>query len=100
MRTYPYKAWVLMPSFKPVEIEFVGACDDDEYCEDGEGRPVDADPADITSGSKIYRLHEIYTTKQAAIAAGRALLVRMREAIEKLLVNLDKKSAALNKASK
>lgn len=87
-RTYPYKGWVLQPSFKPVEVEFVSAY-----------RALSReDYGDRSTAGKVYARSEIHATKADAIAFGRAEIVRMQADIDKRQSKLSAKSAALNKA--
>ncbi|NPS81517.1 hypothetical protein [Pseudomonas aeruginosa] len=52
-RTYPYKAWILQPSFKPKEVELVKP-----YVGWG------AHYGDETASKKVYRLDEIFPSKK------------------------------------
>jgi len=88
-RSYPYKAWILMPSFKPVEVEFV-----QEY------RSFSESYGDVTDKGKIVRKDEIFASKEAAISAGHARLVKHRAQIAKLQLGHDKKLEVLKKAEK
>lgn len=85
-RTYPYKAWVLMPSFKPVEVELVrnyGVYYDE------------------TANGKIYHIeHSLHPTKAAAIAAGRKKIDEQQADIAKRLERINKRIAALDKAER
>ena len=82
--TFPYTAWVLMPSFKPVEVTFV-----DTYC--GEWHK--------TQAGKAYHHTVIHQTKAAAITCGLADLKKQQAAIDKMQQNLNKRRAVLEKAS-
>jgi len=83
-RTYPYKAWALTPSFKPVEIELVS-----NY----------GMHHDETAKGKIYNAyHELYPTKAAAIAAGRKKIDEQQAETAKRLERINKRIAALDKA--
>jgi len=85
-RTYPYKAWVLMPSFKPAEVELVS-----NY-----GLYYDE-----TAKGKIYHIkHSLYPTKAAAIAAGRKKIDEQQADIAKRLERINKRIAALDKAER
>lgn len=55
-KTYPRKAWVLMPSFKPVEISVVKEDRIPSY--------------DISEKGKSYHISDLFETKEAAIEAG------------------------------
>lgn len=90
-RTYPYAAWVLMPSFKPKQVELVKA-----YGSWG-GEPADYD---LTSEGKPYHPTELHSSQANAIAAGRLSLERQRIDLDKKLANLAKKHTALDKAEK
>lgn len=86
-RSYPYKAWILMPSFKPVEVEFV-----EQY------KSFSEDYGDLTNKRKVVRRDEIFPTKQDAINGGHLRLRRHRAQIAKLQAGHDKKLEALKKA--
>jgi len=85
---YPYKAWILMPSFKPVEVEFVK-----QYEAFGE-----RDYGDVTNKGKLMRRDEIHATKSEAIKVGHERLAKSRAQIDKLQLGHDKKLEALRKA--
>lgn len=82
---FPYQGWVLTPGFKPVEKTFTGYV----YGKDWH----DAD------GKKAYHIKDIFVDKHAAITWGRANLQAQEEAIDKKLANIEKRRAALDKAS-
>lgn len=84
--TFPYTAWVLMPSFKPVEVRFVRKRYDGSWHE--------------TAAGKIYRTENVHQDKAEAIAWGLADLAKQQAAINKKQQNLNKRRAALDKASK
>lgn len=86
-RSYPYKAWILMPSFKPVEVEFVRNYE-----------TFGGDYGDVKDGGKIVRRDEIYPSKDAAISGAHERLAKHRAQIAKLQLGHDKKLAALKKA--
>jgi hypothetical protein len=86
-RSYPYKGWILMPSFKPVEVEFV-----EQYTSFGN------DYGDRTEKGKVYRRDEIFAGKQLALNGGHLRLEKHRAQIAKLQLGHDKKLAALKKA--
>jgi hypothetical protein len=87
-RTYPYKAWTLQPSFKPVEVEFTSLyrsfTGNDEW--------------DVTSTGKSVHISEIFDRKEAAIAAGWERIHAQEAKLVKLGANLDKRRIALAKA--
>jgi hypothetical protein len=89
-RTYPYKAWTLTPSFKPVEVELVGLAWNDwgSYAH-----------WDKSGSGKSYDSTKLHATKDAAIAAGFASLDEQRKKLEKMQATIDKRHAALHKAS-
>lgn len=89
-RTYPYKAWTLQPSYKPVEVEIVKP----SYPHSA----IYADWDDTQSG-KSYHVHMLHPTKEAAIAFGRSEIERQRKALAERHEKLDKKVAALDKAA-
>ncbi len=83
--SFPYTAWVLMPSFKPVEVTFV----EEKWAS-----------WHATAQGKRYHANNIHPTKAAAIAWGLADLARQQATIDKKQENLNKRRAALEKASK
>jgi len=88
-RTYPYKAWVLQPSFKPVEVELTQ-----------KSYPWSStDYGDETAKGKSYRTSELHPSKDAAIAAGWIAVERIQADLDKRNETLRKKRAALNKAA-
>ena len=90
-RTYPYKAWALMPSFKPVEVELVKSY----------GRwSCDADWDRASNGKAYNAEHDLYHSKAEAIAAGRKKLDEQRADIAKRLERINKRAAALDKAER
>ncbi|WP_312141258.1 hypothetical protein [Stutzerimonas nitrititolerans] len=90
-RTYPYKAWVLMPSFKIVEVELV-------ECYGSWGRYMEWDKA---SSGKSYNVErDLYPTKAAAIAVGRERVAAQQADLAKRQERLNKRIAALDKAER
>lgn len=87
-RSYPYKAWVLMPSFKPAEVELVKKYESYSFLDYG----------DLTATGKCYQRGEIYATKEDALTGGHLRLEKSRAQIAKLQAGHDKKLAALKKA--
>lgn len=87
-RTYPYKAWVLQPSFKPIEVTLVEAY-----------HWLNGHRADVSDAGKHFLLKDIHPTKEAAIAYGWTQVERIQADIDKRTENLRKKRAALNKAA-
>lgn len=87
-RTYPYKAWTLQPSFKPVEVELVKP-----YSDYGLYLRFDC-----TSKGKPYSISELHPTKEAAIAAGREKVKEQQADLAKRQERLNKRIAALDKA--
>lgn len=88
-RTYPYQAWVLMPSFKPSEVTI-----------EGPYHKYWSHERDVTSSGKSYALTELYPNKDAAIDAGSILLDKQEAALSKKQANIDKRREALRKAMK
>lgn len=87
-KLYPYTGWVLMPSYKPKEETFV------------KGTPASWRGAyDTTDSDKSYCLDSIYSSKEAAIAAGHAKLDEQREKLKRMQERIDKRQAALDKAA-
>ena len=88
-RTYPYTAWVLLPSFKPKQVKLVG-----RYVSYG------PDYGDVTEDRQRYDIADIHPTPADAIAAGYARLAKQQKAIDKQVETMKKKKAALDKAEK
>lgn len=86
-RQYPYTAWTLMPSLKPVETEFVSKY---KSYSDWDG--------DVTAKGKLVARANIYPTKAAAIAAGWGQIGKWEADILKRQETLAKRTAALRKA--
>lgn len=82
--TFPYTAWVLMPSFRPAEVTFVKTRFGEWHA---------------TESGKPYHPSVIHQTKAAAIAWGLAALAKQQADIDKKQQNLNKRRAVLEKAS-
>lgn len=83
-KKFPYKGWVLTPSFKPVEKTFTrSGYIKYEYTED----------------DKCYHIKSIHPDKASVIAWGRADLDRQQAALDKKQANIEKRRAALDKAT-
>lgn len=90
-RTYPYKAWTLQPSFKPVEVELVS-----QYGCWGSGCDWDK-----TEKGKCFNVErDLYPTKAAAIAVGRERVAAQQADLAKRQERLNKRIAALDKAER
>ena len=77
-----------MPSFKPVEVELVknyGSWSSHDY-------------GDLTATGKNYHTSNLHKTRADAIAAGLAQIESTQADIEKRILNLNKKRAAIAKA--
>lgn len=91
-RTYPYRAWALNPSFKPIEVEIV--------------RPYSTSWSlyahlDVTEKGKAYSAErDLFPTKQAAIDAGRKKIDEQRADIAKRIERINKRASALDKAER
>lgn len=83
-RQYPFSAWVLMPSFKPVEIEFVSSSWNPEWSR--------------TESGKRVHCKDHWHTKAEAIAVGRQRIADKEAALQKSLEKLAKYRSALDKA--
>jgi hypothetical protein len=83
---FPYKGWVLMPSFAPKELNFV----------ESDWMTGDWHVAD--NSAKYYTVAEIYKTKNEAIVAGREKLAKLRLDLAKRSATIEKRQAALDKA--
>lgn len=88
-RTYPYKAWTLQPSFKPVEVELT----DLNY--KGYDREFDQ-----TEKCKAYDLRNLFTSKEAAVTEGWARIEKQEADILKRQTAIDKRKDALCKAER
>lgn len=86
-RKYPRQAWMLQPSFKPVEVTVVK-------------RPYPHSYPDLDelSTGKTEHIESLYPTKAAAIAAGREAVAKAEADLLKRRANLDKKIKSLDKA--
>ncbi|MBO9679512.1 MAG: hypothetical protein J7556_14820 [Acidovorax sp.] len=84
---FPYTAWVLMPSFKPVQITL-------ERISNGS---TSYDEWHKAESGKFYHTDKIHPTKAAAIAWGLADLAKQQAAINKKQENLNKRRAALER---
>lgn len=82
--TFPYEGWVLMPSYKAVKLVF------EEVYYGPYHRPLN---------SKAYRTDNIHSSKEDAIAAGRLLVKKQQEALDKQQANINKRISALDKAA-
>ncbi len=89
-RTYPYKGWILMPSFKPVEVELAKLY----------GSYSMPDYGDQTASGKVYRREDIFPTKEAVIAAGRDRLRTQQANLDERQASIYKRLNTLTKASK
>lgn len=89
-RTYPYKGWILMPSFKPVEVEFVKLYASYSMLDYG----------DITSTEKTVRREDIFSTKDVAIDVGRERLRKQQATLDERQATIYKRLNTLTKASK
>lgn len=83
---FPYKGWVLMPSFAPKELTFT------------EKSWYSPDFHLTEASSKYYSVDEIYKSKSDAIAAGREQLKKLMADLEKRAETIRKRCAALDKA--
>ncbi len=88
-RTYPYAGWVLLPSFKPVEVTFVSAYKSFS----------NEDYGDNSQDGKLYGRSDIFDSKSAAIQEGYARLKKQQADLDKKQININKRRAALEKAS-
>lgn len=82
-RIYPRKVWVLLPSFKPKEVEVVK-----RY-----GSATDY--GDLTAAGVNYMPSEMYESQQEAVENGYRRLCEQQSALDKRQANLRKKRATL-----
>ena len=87
--TFPYTGWVLMPSFKPKQEQFVKAYGD--YTNKNDWH--------ITDNGKSVHITEIYGSKPDAINAGGKQLIAQQAALDKKQANINKRRVALEKAA-
>ncbi len=90
-RIYPYKAWVLLPSFKPKEVELVRV-----YGSYG----LYAEYDQSANGKLYHAEHDLHPTKAAAIAVGRERVAAQQADLAKRQERLNKRIAALDKAER
>ncbi len=83
---FPYTAWRLTPSFKPVEVVI--------------GRSYKAWDGDflVSERGKYLRGSEVFPTKEQAVEFGRKRIAEMEAEITKREGMIAKKRAALDKA--
>jgi hypothetical protein len=88
-RTYPYKAWTVMPSGKPVEVELVKSASywGDEEC-----------AWDRAASGKDYDSRKLCKTKVLAVIAALEAVDAQQEKLDKQQATLNKKRATLEKA--
>lgn len=86
-RTYPRKAWVLTPSFKPKEVELVSQM-----------KAFSRDYGDKTESGKCYEHSEMFETKQAAVMDGWRRYDEQAAKLDKMRISLEKKRQALRNA--
>lgn len=84
-KTYPYQAWVLMPSFKPKEVELVARARLDW---------------EESSTGKWYHHTELHPSKAEAIAAGWEKIRIQQADIDKRQAKLNKRIVELDKAER
>lgn len=85
---FPYKAWRLTPSFKPVEVEITG---------NNTGWNRRHKEVRASNGSN-YQIGDLFESKALAIEDGRTSLRIQQELLNKRQATIDKKLAALAKA--
>ncbi|MDX4957262.1 hypothetical protein [Delftia acidovorans] len=85
---FPYQGWVLTPSFKPVEKTFFAPYNKEWHrSTDGGARGT------------YHQVEKIFPSMEAAIAWGRSDLDKQEAALDKKHFNIQKRRAALDKAS-
>ncbi|WP_085638046.1 MULTISPECIES: hypothetical protein [unclassified Pseudomonas] len=82
---YPFKSWVLTPSFAPKEVELVAASHYSDYHH--------------TAANKYYHQSELYASKRVAIEAGWRKLDEQQNTLKKRADAIAKKKATLTKHS-
>ena len=87
-RTYPRAVWVLMPSFKPKEVEVVRKYGSNYH-----------DYGDLTAAGKLYAPFDMFPTKRAAIEAGWLRVDKQKADLDKRLCAIKKKRDQLQKAT-
>lgn len=88
-RTYPYTAWTLKPSFKPVQVTLVRAYASLQY----------QNTWDVSESGRFYSIEELFPTKQAAIDAGWERIHEQEASLSKRQASIYKKREALAKAA-
>lgn len=88
--TFPYIGWVLTPSFKPKKEFFVKPYFSYSGCTDWH----------LTDKGKAVSVKSIYTTFRDAINGGYERLNQQQSVLDKQQENINKRRAALEKASK
>lgn len=89
-RSYPYKGWVLLPSYKPVEVEFTHS-----YQSFGGEHTWD-----VAKSGRVYAISSIYPDKIEAIQHGWTALANAEAALQKRMEKIEKQRAALTKAER
>ena len=84
----PYRAWVLLPSYRPTEVLITEQwkCLGKPYVQEEKG--------------KHHRQDAVYSTRADAIAAGRASLAAQQAALDKKQANIIKRLATLDTEEK
>lgn len=89
-RTYPYQAWILMPSFKPVEVTMVSAYKAFHG----------ADYGDRTEAGKLVPRADIFASAWEACKVGNDRLIKQQIDLDKKQANINKRAAEIKKALK
>jgi hypothetical protein len=84
--SFPYVGWILTPSYRPKQLEFVARQHSDDWHKTAQG--------------KGYHVDNIHRSLQAAIDYGRANLARQETKLVKMQQTIDKRLASLDKAER
>jgi hypothetical protein len=88
-RTYPYDAWTLQPSFKPVRVTLVKSY----------GSLSFAGHWDLNEKGKSFAVSDLFPTKEAAIERGWERIHEQEAKLAKMMAGINKKRIALAKAA-
>lgn len=86
--TYPTDAWYLMQSFKPAQVKLIGRAFSSGWAEWHK-----------TSTGTHHHEEKLFQSKSEAVAFGREQISKLEADLAKRRVSLDKRIAALDKAS-
>lgn len=88
MRTYPYDAWILTPSFKPKAVRI-----EEKY------KSYMSSEWELAAGGQAYSQKDLFATMEDAIEAGWERIHAQETKLAKMQDGIKKKRAALVKAA-